>query len=59
MRSVGDVAKELLGVIKHRANDSDVGQMRAAMARMIGDDHVATVKRLAKRNRADAKAERP
>ena len=29
------------------------------MSRVIGNDHVATVKRLAKRNRADAKAKRP
>ena len=57
--AVGHVAEELLGVIEHRADHGDVRQMRAAVAGMVGDDHVAGAKRLAKRNRAHTEAKGP
>ena len=59
MRAVGHVSKELPGIVEHRADHGDVWQMRAAVAGVIGDDHVAGAKRLAKRNRAHTEAKGP
>ena len=59
MCAVGHVAEELFGGIEHRADHGDVRQMRAAVAGVVGDDHVAGAKLLAKRNRAHTQAKGP
>ena len=58
MGAIGHEAKQRLAVVEHRADDSDVGQVGAAVIGMICHDHIPRAKRLVKRNRANTEAKR-
>ena len=55
--SVGDVSEEIPRPIVNRGDDRDVGQVRPAKARMIGNDDVTGFKGQGRRDFSDAKSE--